>query len=193
MAKVIIPERICPHCGGNEWYVTINNKDNSVYRCAKRMKEYSKNRQTYHKEKIKETKRKYYQAHKEELKKKQSVYRHTYPEKINEEHRNYRAKHRKQVKGYQKKYRDSHKEKEKEYKNLNREKRKPSELKYNRRKRNSLSDSYVKECIRQAIYSGTNVKIDRKSITNEEIEMYRESILIQRKLKQLRNIQKIEL
>lgn len=41
MATEIIPEKICPHCGGNEWYVSIRN-GNKKYQCKIRNKELAK-------------------------------------------------------------------------------------------------------------------------------------------------------
>lgn len=39
MAKITIPDRICPHCGGIEWDYKINKKQGEVYYCSKKKKE----------------------------------------------------------------------------------------------------------------------------------------------------------
>lgn len=39
MPSIILPDRICSHCGGNKWYICYSiSKNRTLYRCAARLK-----------------------------------------------------------------------------------------------------------------------------------------------------------
>lgn len=110
---MIIPDKICPHCGGNEWYKRLKKENNKVYvsyECVKRAAESTK------------------------------IY-HTTPEG------------------------------------------KMALRAATKVQRKKLSDSYVLNVIGASLYHH-NIKLNRKDVTKEQIEMYRQSIKAKRKLKQ---------
>ena len=70
MAKVIIPDKICPHCGGNEWYVNFENiTKRTRYACAKLRKENSILQRINNREEINKRNRDWRSKNKDKIKK----------------------------------------------------------------------------------------------------------------------------
>jgi hypothetical protein len=126
MPKVIIPDKICPHCGGNIWY--ISKTTNICY--LKVQKKYLKYRNI--------------------------------PEN--------KEKQKKLVKIYQ----TSKEGKE----SLKRAKNKQSKR---------LTDYYIKNLMYIHFYRHHGTTIDRKTITPEMIDKYRQGLKAKRQLRQLKN------
>ena len=142
MAKVIIPDKICSHCGGNEWYIINSKRDGISYHCVKKIHENYINYHKTHKIKSKAWQQKYYSDNKERILAYHKEYRHT-PEG------------------------------------------KASMRRSEKKEQTTLSNRYVKRLIYSAIYLQYKVRIQMKNITQEQINKYRESIQVQRQLKQL--------
>lgn len=129
MARVTIPDRVCPHCGGTEWYSSTNKNGYTGYSCIKKKRE-------------------------------NAIKWLSIPE------------NRARFIGLVSKYNKTTKGKR-------------MRAKYTKKRIENLTDSYIIEAITAMAYY-EKVKLDRKSITKEQIERYRQSILAQRQLKQLK-------
>ena len=55
------------------------------------------------------------------------------------------------------------------------------------KERDNLTDNYIRQFLWTSLYNAEGVKIKRKNIPQEQVEKYRQSILAQRQLKELKN------
>jgi hypothetical protein len=105
MPTVTIPDKICPHCGGNKWmmythkHVTKDGqlKEYTLYDCYTRRKEYKKTNRNKYIQKAskasKELSKKYYQKNIEKIKIYRKEYRENNKEKVKEINRKSCKKH----------------------------------------------------------------------------------------------------
>lgn len=90
MAKLIIPDKICPHCGGNEWCTNISKTTgNTTYTCNVKRKEAARKRNEKNPEAAKKIAKRWRLKHKEQIKQKNATRDYHYscetkdiPEKI---------------------------------------------------------------------------------------------------------------
>lgn len=85
MATIIIPDKICPHCGGNTWY-TVGKK---YFICKKKRIEQNK---------------KYAIIHRDNINSYRREWRRKNPERTKELNKYYRSKYRERVKATKRKY-----------------------------------------------------------------------------------------
>lgn len=188
MSKINIPDRICSHCGGTLWYKQITRKGEklyTVYYCVKKTKDRA---ELYHKtnrEKIllknKQNKDKHKIYPKEKWAEWGRKYRRKYKDRINARRRELYILNRRKKLEEAKTYRDTHSDQIKK-----------NNSKFSKKYIDELGNNYIKNlmqiCVRNTL--GDGKLLDRSAITKEQIEMYRQSLLVQRQLKQLRNNQK---
>jgi hypothetical protein len=155
MPTKTIPDKICSHCGGNKWY---HDQKRDTYYCyvkqQDRRKAYLSTPEAKAKLKV------YLDKHREKNK-----------EKIAKYYRDSYEKNKEQYKIASHKYRQTEKGKAA----LKRAKNKQSE---------NLTDYYIVNNYYINVYSSEGLKIDRKHITKEHIELQRNKIKLQRQLKQ---------
>jgi hypothetical protein len=169
MPTVIIPDKICPHCGGDKWFQS-SNKSRSKYKdkdkifiryiCFILRTEGINRWKKNNPEKVKAIKKAHKDKDPERTKKLESSYKRTY---------------------YQK-YTDKLKAKVSKWQMANSERNKEIHTKalkkYNRKHVDNLSEKYVKKLI-------TNYTPLKPSDINQElVELKRKSIKLQRQLKQ---------
>lgn len=155
MPNVIVPDKICPHCGGNKWY---HDAKRNVYYCYVKQQD----------------KRKAYLATPEaKAMVKNSVYKHRLAnkEKVAKYYKERYEKNKEEYKINSHKYRQTEKGKAA----LKRAKNKQSE---------NLTDYYIVNSYYVNAYIVDDVKINRKDVTKEHIEIQRKSIQLKRQLKQ---------
>lgn len=183
MPTVDIPDKICPHCGGTRWEVTVRKPSNTFrYRCKKQRTEYLN---VLHKKwraegrvnyltKVREKNRRYYERNKEkisaECKRKRLQNAIANPRtrvrrKTDEEIRQARNR-------YNKKYIDSIKGTEKYSQRI---KRKDSN------KRKNMAGSYLRKNL---VY---HCGVPKEAITEDMLNKYRVYLSSRRLLKQLEN------
>lgn len=144
MPIIDIPNRVCPHCGGTEWYpyhrYYESGAEGTGYKCAKKVRE--------------------------------STYKNT-PERLSENHKRWYHKNRKRVIART---------------SANRRTKRGKEIykKSYEKSRDNLSPSYLRECF-ISNFRSHGFLIPARNITDEQIEMYRQSLLTQRKLKAIKN------
>ena len=116
MPTVIIPDKICPHCGGNEWTSYIDkitkSANNIRYRCAELGRERARAYGKANREKINKRNRErgysrtYHQRHKEKNNKRIAAWRKTESGRISSRKhcKKYRQTHKEQCRIYNKAY-----------------------------------------------------------------------------------------
>jgi len=177
MPRVIIPDRICPHCGGNEWYIFKNS-----IRCNLKIKE---GRSKYKKSvKAKDKRKERYRIliqNPEYVKKQKEIYSKWYLDPKNKEKRKQRLLNAKLSPNYRenkKKARKAYRSSEKGKIHLKKQRAKMSE---------NLTVEFVKNRFQQDCKNLYKMYIDRKTITPEMIDKYRQAIKAKRQLRQLKN------
>ena len=153
MPTIIIPDKICSHCGGTEWYY---NKKNNSYYCRNKQKD----------------KQKAYNATPEgRARNLANVKRYILEnkEKISQYYKDLYEKNKENYKISSHKYRQTEKGKAA----LKRAKQKQSE---------NLTDYYIVNNYYVNAYVSDGVKIDRKHVTKEHIEIQRNKIKLERQL-----------
>lgn len=81
MAKLNIPDKVCPHCGGTDYYV--RTRGNSIqYSCANEQIEKARIHRKTHKEAVRATNKRYRDSHKEQLLKYQRRWKASHQDQI---------------------------------------------------------------------------------------------------------------
>jgi hypothetical protein len=148
MAKVVIPDKICPHCGGNEWYVT-HPKDRKIrFICVSEKK---KNVRRYvNKEIVAEASKRFRINNPEKSKEYNKKWRNNNKEKYYTNLKKWKKENRDKVRGY-----------------VNKHRGKPEYL---------LSPAYIKDAIINGIAYQHHIRISRRDISSEDIKLYREGL-----------------
>lgn len=153
MPTIEIPDKICPHCNGTEWYY---HKKQNTYYCRNKQKEKQKIYANTPEGKAK-------------LKASKDKYRLKSKEKINHYYKDYYEKNKEKYKIVCDKYHKTEKGKEA----LRRAKNKQSE---------NLTDYYIVNNYYINLYVSEGIKINRKDVTQELIELQRNKIKLERQL-----------
>ena len=169
MPTIIIPDKICPHCGGNKWFQSFHKsrskyKDEDKifirYMCAIKVAEGINKWKTNNPEKIKAIKKTYKDKNPERHKQLESSYKRRYYQKYTDK-----------LKARVSKWQMANPERTKEI-------NKNSIKRYNRKHIDSLSEKYVKALL-------TNyTSLKPSDISQELVELKRKSIKLQRQSKQ---------
>lgn len=188
MPKVVIPDKICPHCGGNEWFISYpKRKDGTVrtkYSCLVRMYEAKERYNKKHSDELKILRRKggkYYKKTRERDNK--------YIKNLSDSYVKARA-----AASLGKKYKDvtleeiQNKREEiikiREYKKIPyKERRKQQYRQHHIKRRETLNDSYVKSVIRNTLRQKTDILPSSDEISNNDVIKTRASIKACRKQK----------
>ncbi len=154
MPTLIIPDKICSHCGGTEWYYY---KKKNTYCCRNKQKEEQKAYASTPEGKAK-------------LKAGRDKYRLNNKNNEKQHYKDYYAKNKETYKINSHKYRKTEKGKNA----LKRAKNKQSE---------NLTDYYIVNTYYINLYVSEGIKINRKDVTQEQIEIQRKKLLLTRQLK----------
>lgn len=197
MAIEIIPDKICPHCGGNRWHLRMVKSRHIGYICTvimgERVKKYREKDIVaarlrdveYRKkniEKVKLVQKKSREKHKQYYVDYMTIWRKENKEKVRLQRYNWGKNHPEAIKHY--------------YNTIG----KRFKAKIRRRTRNRrrfientriLSNSYIKHAIIMA-NRNDNFKIIRDQITQEDIDLYREGLEAKRIFRQKVNQLKSE-
>jgi len=174
MPVEIIPDKICPHCGGSEWYVSYS-KDRDGQRFLCRAKQLARIRKTV--------------PNRELARKNQKNHRLRYPDRHKLATNRWREKNKDRYVATMKKWQQTS-EKYHTYMqqyNIHR-KRKRRYRRYSRRRTERLTDTYVIHAIIMASKSVGHI-ITRDQITQEDINLYREGLIAKRKYREFINNQ----
>ncbi len=153
MPTLIIPEKICSHCGGTEWYYYENKNS---YSCRNEQREKQKVYASTPKGKA-------------VLKAARDKYQSNNKERISKHLKDYYEKNKEKFKLNSYNYRQTERGKEA----LKRAKNKQSE---------NLTDYYIVNNYYVNLYVMEGIKINRKDVTKEQIELQRNKIKLERQL-----------
>jgi len=191
MATVIIPDKICPHCGGNEW-LTWKEGARIRYRCIIKNRESSKKQHLKHPDKYKKYRDKakgngtFYIKLRERNKKDAETLSNSYVKRL--------AASSLKKKYSEVTYEEIIKKREelikyREYRKIPKKIRRKNTVNKSQSKGiKNLSDSYVKGCIQSAIKNSTGITIPFKEISKYKMEKYRYCLIKLRKMRELKKL-----
>ena len=160
MAIEIIPDKICSHCGGNEWYTTYPKDRKIRLICVLKKKEDTK--KYLNPEVSLKAGRKWKLSHPEKSKEFTKKWRNNNKEHYLKNLKNWQIKNKEKNIEYNKKVR-------KKYWDL-------------------LTDSFIKNAINKSFYR-EGIKIGPKDFSNEDIKLYREGLIANRMFKKFKTQQ----